>query len=299
MNDGSPGAVGRLVDSLMASPEFGPHWGRRWLDVARYADSSGGGRTKIFHDAWRYRDYVIDAFNADLRYDEFVTEQIAGDLLRSETSALRGRRLTATGYLALGPTNYELQDKELLRMEVVDEQLDTIGRSLLGMTIGCARCHDHKFDPIPTSDYYALAGILRSTKTLNHANVSVSVERELPLGGELRTKVVQHTNVERQLSSELVRQRHLLEVLSKPGKTSMVDVQGVVIDDTSAELVGEWKKSSHSPRFVEEGYRHDGGMNKGEMSARYSTPLPYSDQYEVRLVILSWVESFTKRPDQD
>ena len=106
------------------------------------------GRTHVYQLAWRYRDYVIGAFNADKPFDRFVREQIAGDLLPWKTVAERRGNLTATGFLMLGPTNYELQDKELLRMEVVDEQLDTLGRAFMGMTVGCARCHDHKFDPI-------------------------------------------------------------------------------------------------------------------------------------------------------
>ncbi len=281
--DRSPDAVLRLVDSLLASPEYGPHWGRRWLDLARYADSSGGGRTRILHDAWRYRDYVIDAFNDDLRYDEFITEQLAGDLLQSETRSLRSRRLTATGFLSLGPTNYELQDKELLRMEVVDEQLDTIGRSLLGMTIGCARCHDHKFDPIPTSDYYALAGILRSTKSLIHANVSDFVQRELPLNDELQAKVDEHNKVQAQMVEDLARHRDVLKRYAHDKSAKLDGIHGNVVDDSSAQLVGQWKQSTHSPRFVEEGYLHDGGASKGLMSARFVTNLPQSEDYEVRV----------------
>jgi hypothetical protein len=143
LGDSSPHAWQTLVDRLLASPAFGERWGRHWLDVVRYADSSGGGRTRILSDAWRYRDYVIDAFNSDLSYDQFVVEQIAGDLLPHKSARQRARHLTATSFLVLGPTNYELQDKELLTMEVVDEQIDTVGRAMLGMTIGCARCHDH------------------------------------------------------------------------------------------------------------------------------------------------------------
>src|SRR4029079_7515820 len=113
--------------------------------------------------------------------DRFVREQIAGDLLKGGTVAQRRRALVATSFLALGNTNLEEQDKKQLRMDVVDEQLDTISRALLAQTLGCARCHDHKFDPIPTRDYYALAGILRNTKTLTHANVSQWLEIPLPV----------------------------------------------------------------------------------------------------------------------
>ena len=172
VGDPDPDAWSKLVDHLLDQPEFGERWGRHWLDVVRFAESSGGGRTLLFPDAWRYRDYVINAFNSDTPYDQFVTEQIAGDLLSSENHLERQKQIIATGFLLLGPTNYEMQDKDMLEMDVVDEQLDTIGKSLMGMTIGYARCHDHKFDPIPTADYYALAGIFKSTHSLVHSNVS-------------------------------------------------------------------------------------------------------------------------------
>ena len=135
-------------------------------------------------NAWRYRNYVIEAFNDDMPYGQFITEQIAGDLLPHTSAAARERQLVATAFLALGPKNLDLQDKELLRMNTVDEQIETIGRSMLGMTISCARCHAHKFDPIPMEDYYAMAGILRSTRTLVLGNVSSLVEQELPVAKE-------------------------------------------------------------------------------------------------------------------
>ena len=180
-SDGSPLAHELVVDRLLASPHFGERWGRHWLDVARFAESSGGGRSIVFEDAWRYRDYVIESFNKDKPLDEFIIEQIAGDLLPHADAVEEHDHLVATAYLLLGAHNYEEQDKRLLEMDVVDEQLDTISRGLLGMTVACARCHDHKFDPIPTSDYYALAGILRSTNTLVHENVSTWTTRPLPI----------------------------------------------------------------------------------------------------------------------
>ena len=181
--DDSINAWESLTDRLLASPRYGEHWGRHWLDVTRFAESSGGGRSLMFQEAWRFRDYVIDAFNGDVPYNELIHEHLAGDILfrQSPVEAPRqSERLVATGFLALGPTNYELQDKELLRMEVIDEQIDTMGRAFLGMTLGCARCHDHKFDPVSTEEYYALAGIFRSTKTITPGTVSGFVETPLP-----------------------------------------------------------------------------------------------------------------------
>ena len=156
----------RLVDRLLASPAFGERWGRHWLDVARYADTIGGGQNYTLNDAWRYRDYVIAAFNADLPYDRFLTEQIAGDLLPYDSPKQHQRQLIATGFLALGPKDFTDQDKVKLLADTIDEQMDTLGKAFLGLAIGCARCHSHKFDPIPLEDYYALAGVFYSTQTL-------------------------------------------------------------------------------------------------------------------------------------
>jgi uncharacterized protein YjlB len=177
----SPEAFEQVVDELLRSPHFGERWGRHWLDVVRFAESSGGGRTLLFPDAWRYRDYTIEALNNDLPYDLFVKQQLAGDLMAASDWQEKRRHLTATAFLLLGPTNYELQDKDTLEMDIVDEQLDTLGKALLGMTLGCARCHDHKFDPIPTHDYYAMAGILKSTRSVIHDNVSTWNEVALPM----------------------------------------------------------------------------------------------------------------------
>lgn len=159
-------AIERLVGRLLASPRFGERWGRHWLDVARYADSNGRDRNVYFHHAHRYRDYVIDALNRDIAYDQFVREQIAGDLLPAATAEEADRLRIATGFLALGGKAFEEAKPEVFRMDVIDEQMDTMGRAILGLSIGCARCHDHKFDPLPAADYYALAGVFRSTQLL-------------------------------------------------------------------------------------------------------------------------------------
>ena len=169
-----------LVDRLLASKHFGETWARHWLDLARYSESTGGGRSALLPTAWRYRNYVIDSFNDDKPFDQFVREQIAGDLLPYQDDKQRADQLTATAFLVLGPKNLDLQDKELLRMNTVDEQIDTVGQVFMGLTISCARCHDHKFDPIPAKDYYALAGIFRSTRTLKRSNVSTLTHRDLP-----------------------------------------------------------------------------------------------------------------------
>jgi hypothetical protein len=181
VGDQSPDALAKVVDRLLASPRYGERWGRHWLDVARYADSTGGSRSAMIPDAWRYRDYVIESVNRDKRFDQFIREQIAGDLMPAESDELKREYLIATGYLSLGPKNLDNTDKDVLRMDVVDEQIEAVSRGLMSISVACARCHDHKFDPIPTADYHALAGIFRSTYSfVNPGNVSLTYTRPLP-----------------------------------------------------------------------------------------------------------------------
>lgn len=155
-----------IVDEMLASPRFGERWGRHWLDVARYAESNGNDRNVIFPHAWRYRDYVIKSFNDDKPFDQFVREQIAGDLIPSDDWRRRDEQLVATGFLTLGSKVLGEGDKDLFDMNLIDEQIDVMSRAFLGLTVSCARCHDHKFDPVPTRDYYALAGVFGSTESL-------------------------------------------------------------------------------------------------------------------------------------
>jgi hypothetical protein len=169
LEDESSQAWERVVDRLLASTAFGERWGRHWLDVARYAESTGPSRNIPYPFAWNYRDYVIDSINADIPYNRFVQEQIAGDLLPAETDQQRDRLAIATGFLALGVKDVNQRFENRFDMDNVDDQIDVVTRSILATTVTCARCHDHKFDPIPTTDYYALAGIF--TSTVNAAGV--------------------------------------------------------------------------------------------------------------------------------
>ena len=158
--------LSQTVDRLLSRRQFAERWGRHWLDVARYADSNGRDRNVYFYHAWRYRDYVIESFHRDKPFDQFLREQIAGDLLPFASPEQRDEQRIATGFLALGAKAFEEIKPEVFRMDVIDEQIELVSRGVLGLSVGCARCHDHKFDPIPTADYYALAGIFRSTQTL-------------------------------------------------------------------------------------------------------------------------------------
>ncbi len=174
VHDPAVDAYERLMDRLLASPHYGERWGRHWLDVARYADSNGMDENLAFINAYRYRDYVIGAFNRDKPYDQFVVEQLAGDLLprsTDEDDLAHFEHLTATGLLSIGPKMLADDDPKKKEMDIIDEQLDTLGKAFLGLTLGCARCHDHKFDPLPTSDYYSLAGIFKSTQTMDDFKV--------------------------------------------------------------------------------------------------------------------------------
>jgi hypothetical protein len=154
-----------LVDRLLDSREFAERWGRHWLDVARYAETTGGDMNVTLPEAWRYRDYVIDSFHEDKPFDEFIREQLAGDLLPAKNDPERAEHLIATGFLAIGQKSLNGADPRQFAVDVADEQIDTVSQAFMGTTISCARCHDHKFDPISQRDYTSIAGIFLSTDT--------------------------------------------------------------------------------------------------------------------------------------
>ena len=165
--DPSRAAFEKAVDRLLAAPEFGERWGRHWLDVTYYGDTMDLAAGIPAAHAWRYRDYVIAAYNSDKPYNRFLLEQLAGDKLPYKDGFEHRENVVATGYLALGPWALVQSDKEQLRMDVVDLQIDAIGKGVLGLTLSCARCHDHKFDPVSQREYFGLAGILASTRTIH------------------------------------------------------------------------------------------------------------------------------------
>jgi cytochrome c553 len=152
----------KVVDRLLASPAYGERWGRHWLDVTYYAETTGVGRRIPLPEAWRYRDYVIRSYREDKPYDQFLREQIAGDE--------KEENLAATGFLVLGPWAWFSYDRVQMRFDIADQQVDLIGRTVMGLTLGCARCHDHKFDPVTNKDYFAMAGIFLSTHTTARGN---------------------------------------------------------------------------------------------------------------------------------
>ncbi|MDA1232979.1 MAG: DUF1549 domain-containing protein, partial [Planctomycetota bacterium] len=284
-------AMESTVDRLLASPRFGERWGRHWLDVARFSESTGGGRSLMLPDAWRFRDYAIRSFNENKPFDQIVREHIAGDLLPASTAEQHDEQIIGAGYLMLGAINYEEQDKEQLRMDVVDEQIDSMGRTFLGMTLGCCRCHDHKFDPIPTTDYYALAGIFRSTKSLLPNNVSDFVTVPLRVGYD--KAAIDAWNA---TEKELERQIAALKKTLPKGKQKPVaakgiqrsSLAGVVVDDTEAMFEGTWIASSFQAPYVGDGYQHCGQPRTG-LSVLYEAKLPVDGEYQIRMVLNSGV----------
>ena len=276
-----------VVDRLLESPRFGERWGRHWLDVARYADTTGGGRNNPFPNAHRYRDYAINSFNKDKPFDQFIMEQIAGDLMPSSSNEEYNEKLTGTGFLALGPHNYELQDKELLRMEVVDEQLSAVGKAFMGLTMDCARCHDHPFDPIPIQDYYSIAGIFRSTNSLVPGNVAGFHERDLR--DEFGEKRKQYEQTLAALEKDLKDAVNLIKALGgkelnrNSRSLDPLTLEGIVVDDLKAIKEGSWKSSTHTPGYVGSGYHHDDNTGKGNKSITYRANIKKGRKYDVQV----------------
>ena len=278
VDDKSPKAYEDLVDRLMESPRFGERWGRHWLDVARYAESMSL-RGRLLKHAWRYRDYVIEAFNDDLPYDQFLRQQLAGDLLEETSVDAQRRNLIATTYLLMGDALLENQDKSQLDMDYVDEQLDAIGQGLLAQTIACARCHDHKFDPIPTRDYYAMAGILKNVQWLKHGNVSDFMQKPLPLSEETKREQEIHDSSVARLKSEInvlkpqVTGKGLPPVQAK-------DLPGIVVDNTDAKATGRWAKSDGVPNHVGSEYLYS---NTSGSKVIYPVKFSKGGKYAVRI----------------
>jgi hypothetical protein len=221
LSDKSAGAFATVVDRLLDSPRYGERWGRHWLDVVRFAESTGKERNVPYRYAWRYRDYVIDSFNADKPYDKFIVEQLAGDLIQARNvGEHKNDSLTiATGFLAIGPKSAVQNNPEQFKVDVIDDQIDVTGRAFLGMTIACARCHDHKFDPIPQTDYYAIAGIFHSTETFAGIQPGRRTATETKLlklaGDEKITKTSDDSKEQKEREQEIAKIDRQLDDLHK------------------------------------------------------------------------------------
>jgi hypothetical protein len=194
LKDSSPRSFEKVVDTLLASPHFGERWARHWLDLVRYAETLGHEFDYSVHNAWRYRDYVIRALNADVPYDQFVTEHIAGDLLpvpRRHPTEGSNESIIATGFFWLGQRDHSPVDVRQHQAELIDNQIDVMTKTFLGLTVSCARCHDHKFDAIATRDFYSLYGVLESSRYAQRAidppaRVQSKIERLRELKKEIR-----------------------------------------------------------------------------------------------------------------
>lgn len=285
--DESPTAYEKVIDRLLDSKAYGEHWARHWLDIARYADSNGLDENVAHGNAWRYRDYVIRSFNRDKPLDQFIVEQIAGDLLVRErrgekpapkpqpanagekgeaekaeapaatvatdaplvaVNAEEADCLIATGFLSLGPKVLAEPDQVKMRMDIIDEQIDTIGRSLLGLTLGCARCHDHKFDPISTVDYYALAGILSSTRTMESLKIVAKWnENSIATSEEIEQRKVH----EQRIADQKARIAQAVETAKAEAAKAAVVTAESPTDTAPSENVADVEKKPESPEKVD------------------------------------------------
>ena len=214
----NPNAWSKLIEELLSSPMYGERWGRHWLDVARYSDSNGMDENIAHPEAYRYRNYVINSFNQDKPFNQFIIEQIAGDLLPAEDPDKKREQTIAAGFLSVGPKMLACDDPDKMRRDIADEQIDTTGRAFIGMTLGCARCHDHKFDPISIEDYYGLAGIFMSTKTLTKYSVVAQLHHHDLSSDEDKERRNKITQLEKKLSAKGIEEdtkKKLQEELSK------------------------------------------------------------------------------------
>jgi len=253
--DDSPKAFEKVVERLLASPRYGEKWGRNWLDVARYADSTGNDEDHRYPFAWKYRDYVIEAFNNDLPYDQFVREQIAGDQLPAPDGKEVNRRgIIATGFLALGPKAVAQQDKKKMLYDVFDEQVDVTTRAFLGLTVSCARCHNHKFDALLTKDYYSMIGIFASTRSFSNPDSHVSGVFEKPL--VTKTEFEQYQNA---------RSEH--QAKERRAQTELEEIVDAVREPAAKELaprLAEFMLAAHKI--------YDGGAKLEDVAAQTKLP---------------------------
>jgi cytochrome c553 len=306
LSDQKPDAFARLVDRLLASPRYGERWGRHWLDVARYADSNGLDENLVYRNAFRYRDYVIQAFNKDKPYDQFVREQLAGDLLPDAQNLENTyERWTATGFLSLGAKMLAEDDPAKMEMDIVDEQMDTASRAFMGLTVGCARCHDHKFDPIPQADYYALGGIFKSSKTMENFKVVATWHEYVLAPREDRERLQAHLDKikaktkeasvlvqaeNRKLSAEArLKLGAYLAAASDVLRYEQIPLAPVLNAGRSAPAETIIREASsfergNAPKKLEKGKPNTVEGQKGPWFAEYDVTVPGAGEYELDML---------------
>jgi PAS domain-containing protein len=286
--DRDPNAFAKVVDQLLNSPHFGERWGRHWLDLARYAESSGKTVNMNYPHAWRYRDYVINAFNTDKPYDQFIKEQLAGDLMGGSDPKVKAERMIATGFLALGAKTLNEQNGLQFELDVADEQIDVTFQAFLGLTAACARCHDHKFDPIPQKDYYALAGIFRSTETCygtirfiqsNRPSPTLTLPKDcgLPPGTPEKLTPEERTRIEKQieeLNKQIAEQTDFIRTIFPRGQVSLLRARLEAFDaDGNPKLLAMGVRDKPAPKGGGFGGppRGPGGFGGGGFGGRVGT----------------------------
>src|SRR5579864_7637299 len=255
--DTSPDAFARVVDRLLASPQYGERWARIWLDVARYGEDDYRSLNPFprgyrpYPNAWAYRDWVVRAFNDDLPYNQFVKAQLAGDLIDAKA---RYKMLPATGFLGLGPWYYDNGSNEVTRADERHDRVDAVTRGFLGLTVACARCHDHKYDPIPQTDYYALAGVFYNTIYEEYPRApKKTIDAFLKLEDELDGKQKELQEEQQNLTTELSRSlalqtsNYLMGVWEVTGRQKKE--MAVVVNDRRLdyELLARWIKYIAKP----------------------------------------------------
>jgi len=243
--DKSPNAFEKVLDRLLASTAYGERWGRHWLDVARYSDSNGLDENLVYVNAWRYRDWVIGAINQDMPINRFMREQVAGDLLPGAGDS----QVVATGYLALGGKMLAEDDPQKQELDIIDEQVDTLSKGMLAMTVGCARCHDHKFDPISAKDYYSLASIFKSTKTMDKFTVVAEWQERMlgPKQQQERLRKIELSLKEKSETRDKIRQKERAELLAK------IELEKEAYISAAKLLIESEKSKNSGPSLSEQG----------------------------------------------
>ncbi|HLJ98184.1 MAG TPA: PSD1 and planctomycete cytochrome C domain-containing protein [Gemmataceae bacterium] len=305
-------ALETVVDRLLASPQYGERWGRHWLDVARYAESSGRSINFAYPHAWRYRDYVIGAFNKDKPYDQFIREQLAGDLLPAQDDKEKAEFLIATGFLAIGPKTHDQRNRQQFLMDLADEQIDVTFQALQGLTVACARCHDHKFDPIPQKDYYAVAGIFRSTETCygtirvfqnNHPSPMMNLPKDAdltipvePLTSERRAGIEKQLQDTRSQMTQLTGQNAFLQRIFMQSRVATLQSQlaSYEADGTPKPLamgVREGRVGSNSRLYIRGELSQPGEMVKRGLPQVLTTQQATITRGSGRRELADWIAS--------
>ena len=238
VNDNSENAFEKIIDQLLSSPHYGEKWGRHWLDLVRYAETNGYERDGPKLEMWRYRDYVIDSFNSNKPYDQFVIEQLAGDELPNANADT----ITATGYYRLGIWDDEPADRELARYDYLDDIVKTTGDVFLGLTIACARCHDHKIDPIPTKDYYSMLAFFADiTPHGKHETNLIKVQAENKFA-DFETWEANRNNLTQrieEIESKFIEKYNDLQINKKESESILIP--------TAKTQTTEWKYTTTNP----------------------------------------------------